>query len=95
MDGGGLAGVLAPSDQAERQPGGRRDLPQEPLAFGLVGLLQYVAEDDQAALAILIGWEAFIVLYDVRGLTTDQARAVITDTTLALLDAAIEDAVPG
>jgi AcrR family transcriptional regulator len=47
-----------------------------------------------SALAILIGWEAFIVLYDVRGLTTDQACAVVTDTALAVLDAAIEDAVP-
>ena len=47
-----------------------------------------------SALAILIGWEAFIVLYDVRGLTTGQARMVITDTALALIDAAIEDADP-
>jgi AcrR family transcriptional regulator len=47
-----------------------------------------------SALAILIGWEAFIVLYDVRGLTTGQACAVVTDTALALIDAAIEDAVP-
>jgi hypothetical protein len=34
------------------------------------------------------------VLYDVRGLTTGQARVVITDTALALIDAAINDAVP-
>jgi AcrR family transcriptional regulator len=47
-----------------------------------------------SALAILIGWEAFIVLYDVRGLTTDQACVVVTDTALAVIDAAIEDAVP-
>lgn len=47
-----------------------------------------------SALAVMIGWEAFIVLYDVRGLTTDQACAVVTDTALAVLDAAIEDAVP-
>ena len=45
-----------------------------------------------SALAILIGWEAFIVLYDVRGLTTEQARAVITDTSLALVDAALAQA---
>jgi hypothetical protein len=47
-----------------------------------------------SALAVMIGWEAFVVLYDVRGLTTDQARVVVTDTALAVIDAAIEDAVP-
>jgi hypothetical protein len=207
VDGGGLAGVLASSDQAERHPGERRDLPQEPLPFGLIGLEQDVAEDDQApparyggesvpaqrvplplaevggdqrqdallflgqvdgehvpgrldaggrhlagrragragpgrqptadirhrggdlavlglhavprrgyrrvrwieqaiepirpqldpdrfeqlvsGLSVMIGWEAFIVLYDVRGLTHDQARAVITNAALALINAAL------
>jgi hypothetical protein len=42
----------------------------------------------------MIGWEAFIVLYDVRGLTTGQARVVIADTALAVIDAAVKDAVP-
>jgi hypothetical protein len=51
VDGGDLAGELAPPHQAERQPGGRRDLPQEPLPFGPIGLEQDVAEDHQAALA--------------------------------------------
>jgi hypothetical protein len=31
---------------------------------------------------------------DVRGLTTGQARVVVTDTALAVIDAAIEDAIP-
>jgi AcrR family transcriptional regulator len=48
-----------------------------------------------SALAVLIGWEAFIVLYDVRGLTTGQARAVIADSALALIDAATADNAPG
>jgi AcrR family transcriptional regulator len=47
-----------------------------------------------SALAVLIGWEAFIVLYDVRGLAADQARMVVTDTALALIDAALTDAAP-
>lgn len=45
-----------------------------------------------SALAVLIGWEAFIVLYDVRGLTADQARETITGAALTLVDAAITDA---
>jgi AcrR family transcriptional regulator len=45
-----------------------------------------------SALAVLIGWEAFIVLYDVRGLAADQARMIVTDTALALIDAAMTDA---
>ena len=47
-----------------------------------------------SALAVVIGWEAFIVLYDVRDLTAAQARAVITDAALALVDAAIPNNVP-
>ena len=47
-----------------------------------------------SVLAVLIGWEAFIVLYDVRGLTAAQARVVITDTALALVDAATAAATP-
>jgi AcrR family transcriptional regulator len=42
-----------------------------------------------SGLAVMIGWEAFIVLYDVRGLTPGQARAVITNAALALIDAAL------
>ena len=47
-----------------------------------------------SALAVLIGWEAFIVLYDVRGLSTDQARELITAAALSLVDAALADATP-
>ena len=47
-----------------------------------------------SVLAVMIGWEAFIVLYDVRGLSADQAREVVTDTALALVDAALADATP-
>ena len=42
-----------------------------------------------SALSCLIGWEAFIVLTDVRGLTPGQARAIITTSALALIDAAL------
>jgi AcrR family transcriptional regulator len=45
-----------------------------------------------SVLAVMIGWEAFIVLYDVRGLTTDQARELITGAALTVVDAAITDA---
>ena len=45
-----------------------------------------------SVLAVMIGWEAFIVLYDVRGLTTDQARETITGAALTVVDAAITDA---
>jgi AcrR family transcriptional regulator len=43
-----------------------------------------------SALAIVIGWEAFIVLFDVRGLTADQARVIITDAAVALIDTALQ-----
>jgi AcrR family transcriptional regulator len=46
-------------------------------------------EDLVSALACLIGWEAFIVLTDVRGLQPDQARAIITSSALALIDSAL------
>lgn len=42
-----------------------------------------------SALAVMIGWEAFIVLFDVRGLDAGQARAVITAAALTLIDAAL------
>jgi AcrR family transcriptional regulator len=42
-----------------------------------------------SALAVMIGWEAFVVLYDVRGLSTDQACATITGAALTLVDAAL------
>jgi hypothetical protein len=40
---------------------------------------------------VLIGWEAFIVLLDVRGLTADQACVILTESAVALVDAAVAD----
>jgi AcrR family transcriptional regulator len=42
-----------------------------------------------SALSCLIGWEAFIVLTDVRGLKPSQASAIVTASALALIDAAL------
>ncbi len=42
-----------------------------------------------SALSVVIGWEAFIVLFDVRGMDADQAREVITDAAISLIDAAL------
>ncbi len=41
-----------------------------------------------SALSLVLGWEAFVVLYDVRGLDQTQARQVLTSAALALIDAA-------
>jgi hypothetical protein len=41
---------------------------------------------------VVIGWEAFVVLFDVRGLSVDQAREIITDAAIALIDAALAQA---
>ena len=40
----------------------------------------------------MIGWEAFVVLFDVRGLSVDQARVTITGVAITLLDAALAQA---
>ena len=45
-----------------------------------------------SALAVVIGWEAFVVLFDVRGLTVDQARETITGAAITLLDGALAQA---
>jgi AcrR family transcriptional regulator len=45
-------------------------------------------DDLVSALALVIGWEAFIVLLDVRGLTPRRARAVTLRTAEAILEAA-------
>ena len=42
-----------------------------------------------SALTLVIGWEAFIALLDVRGLTPAQAKAVTLRAAHAVLDAAI------
>jgi AcrR family transcriptional regulator len=42
-----------------------------------------------SALAVVVGWEAYIVLLDVRGLTADQACVILADAAVALLDAAV------
>lgn len=41
-----------------------------------------------SALSLVLGWEAFVVLYDVRGLDDAQARQVLLSAALALVDAA-------
>ena len=40
----------------------------------------------------MIGWEAFVVLFDVRGLSVDQARETITGAAITLLDGALAQA---
>lgn len=45
-----------------------------------------------SALAVVIGWEAFVVLFDVRSLTVDQARETITGVAITLLDGALAQA---
>jgi AcrR family transcriptional regulator len=49
-------------------------------------------EDLVSSLALVIGWEAFIVLLDVRGLSSRRARAVTLRTAEAILDAALAGA---
>ena len=48
-----------------------------------------------SALAVVIGWEAFIVLFDVRGLSADQARETLTGAAITLVDAALAQAGTG
>ncbi|HEX3296183.1 MAG TPA: TetR/AcrR family transcriptional regulator [Nocardioides sp.] len=48
-------------------------------------------EDLVSALALVIGWEAFIVLLDVRGLTPGAARTLTVRTAEAILDAALTE----
>jgi len=45
-----------------------------------------------SALAMVVGWEAFIVLQDVRGLAPDEQRDVSLWSARALIRAAMEDA---
>jgi AcrR family transcriptional regulator len=49
-------------------------------------------EDLVSALATVIGWESFIVLLDVRGLTPTAAHRVTRDAAVALVDAALSRA---
>lgn len=49
-------------------------------------------EDLVSALAMVIGWEAFIVLLDVRGLSPDAAQTLTQRTAGAILDAALSAA---
>jgi AcrR family transcriptional regulator len=41
-----------------------------------------------SALSLVLGWEAFVVLYDVRGLDAAQTRQVLLSAALAMIDAA-------
>ncbi len=43
-------------------------------------------------LAVVIGWEAFVVLFDVRGLDIEQASDVLTTAATAVIDAALTQA---
>ena len=45
-------------------------------------------EDLISSLALVVGWESFIVLIDVRGLSVDAARKLTLRTALTLLDSA-------
>jgi hypothetical protein len=45
-------------------------------------------EDLVSSLSLVIGWEAFIVLLDIRGLNAAAARRVTLSTASALIDAA-------
>ncbi|QIS12469.1 TetR/AcrR family transcriptional regulator [Nocardia arthritidis] len=46
-------------------------------------------EDLVSQVALVVGWEAFIVLTDVRGLTPEAAARLCTDAATALIDAAV------
>ena len=46
-------------------------------------------DDLVSSLALVIGWEAFIVLLDVRGLSVSRARAVTLRAAEAILDGAM------
>ena len=46
-------------------------------------------DDLVSSLALVIGWEAFIVLLDVRGLSPRAAQALTLRTAEAILDAAL------
>jgi AcrR family transcriptional regulator len=51
-------------------------------------------EDLISSLALVIGWDSFIVLLDVRALTPRKARELTLQTALALLDAALTNQHP-
>lgn len=51
-------------------------------------------DDLVSALSLVIGWEAFIVLADVRGLAAEPARALTLRAAHALLDAALPGDAP-
>jgi AcrR family transcriptional regulator len=44
-----------------------------------------------SSLALVVGWEAFIVLFDVRGLDLASAREVVSDAARVLLEDAARD----
>jgi AcrR family transcriptional regulator len=53
------------------------------------GLTRSDYDDLVSSLALVIGWEAFIVLLDVRGLSVSRARAVTLRAAEAILDGAM------
>jgi AcrR family transcriptional regulator len=52
------------------------------------GMSRQAHADLISALSLVIGWEAFIALLDVRGLTPTRAKTVTRQTAHAILDAA-------
>jgi hypothetical protein len=71
--------------KAASRPGAARKLLIEPWRSRLT---QKDYADLVSSLALTIGWEAFIVLLDVRGLSPARARSVTLRTTDAILAAA-------
>jgi hypothetical protein len=47
-----------------------------------------------SALAMVVGWEALIVLHDLRGLAPDEQADVCTWAANALIQAALRDSAP-
>lgn len=49
-------------------------------------------EDLVSSVAMVVGWEAFIVLIDVRGLEPTSAGRICTHAAIAIIDAAVNEA---
>lgn len=52
-------------------------------------------DDLVSRLSVVVGWEAFVVLADVRGVPVEQCGPLITGAALDLFDAALSRAVSG
>jgi AcrR family transcriptional regulator len=85
----------APTDGAPRRGHRRIGWIEWAVAPVRERLSEAAYDDLVSSLALVIGWEAFIVLLDVRGLTPDRARAVTLRTAQAILDAALAKPAEG